>query len=859
MKSALAAINSEIKSLDAEMKLAVSQMANMDSSEEKNAKTAAILEKQYQANAEKVELLSKRYNDSRSKLDALGEELEEAKKTTGENSEEVQKLQNAYNKQAKATTDLGTELTKAQTKMQDAKNSMDNLGKETDETAGQLEKGKDSVSSFGDMLKAKLTGEAIIAAVKKLADGLKDLAFGAINLSDDLATQAQVTGLSTDALQEYAYMADFVDVSVDTITGSLTKLTRNMQSAKKGTGTAADAFKKLHIRVTDTNGELRSNQDVFDDVIDALGNMTNETERDAIAMELFGKSAQELNPLINAGSETIRAYAQEAHDMGYVMDEDVIAKNVEASDAYAKMKRSIEGAKNYIGTQFAPVIQDVAETISNMIQWLREHEDAVKKVAGVLAAAVAGFVAYKIAVEAASAATALMAANPVTLLIGALTALVTASVLLTDTDIELSEETQELIDKHNALADEVNANAEAYDRLEESKGKQLKAKDSEFKYYGDLAKELDSIVDENGKVKKGYEDRAEVITGILSDALGMEIDITDGVIQNYQTLQEEIAKVIEVKRAEATMKAQEQAYTEAVNNRMQAEIELKKAATARGEAEQAIADNQAKITALQNEYTEEALRVGTNAYTVRQKEIDSEIAQLEAKQEALKADLQTTQDTYDKANKAVADYSYNIQQYESNLAAVHNQEFDKINAVTIETIEAYKSATAEEKKELDKQYGNVLANAALLYDGGFSLGDNLLQGTLAGLQNQATQNAAYAAMGNFAGGLLRVARSTAQVQSPSKATAEIGRYLMEGFSVGIKDEENDVLRQVRSASQDILGAFGGDNPGTVTSVNGAPAIQTANGTYVVQLTLDGKQIATSTSNIQAQRQRAYAL
>ena len=859
MKSALAAINSEIKSLDAEMKLAVSEMKGMDDAEEKNARTSEILERQYQANADKVALLSQKYEDSRAKLDALGKQLEEAKETTGENSDEVQKLQTAYNKQAKATTDLGTELTKAKTKMQDAQNGMDALGKEADETSGELEKGAQGVSTFGDTLKAKLTGEAIIAAIKKVADGLKDLAFGAMTLSDDLATQSQVTGLSTTALQEYNYMAELVDVSVDTITGSLTKLTRNMKSAQGGTGTAAEAFKKLHIRVTDTNGELRSNQDVFDDVIDALGNMTNETERDAVAMELFGKSAQELNPLINAGSEQIHAYAQEAHDMGYIMDEDVIGRNLEASDAYERMKNSVEGAKNYIGSQFAPVIKNVAEFLTNMVQAARENEDTIKKLAGVFVSAVAGIVAYKVAVEAAAAATALMAANPVTLLIGALTALVAAAALLTDTDIKLDEETQALIDKHNALAAEIDANAEAYGRLEEAKEKQLKAKDSEFKYYGDLAKELDGIVDENGKVKKGYEDRASVITGILSDALGIEIDMTDGIIQNYQTLQDEIANVIEAKRAEAVMKAQEQAYTDAVNNRMEAEINLKKAVTARDEAEQALSDNQAKISALQQEYTDIALKVGTNAYTVRQKEIDGEIAALEAKQTALQEDLTHTEAIYTQASQTVQDYAYNIAQYEGNLEALHRQEYDKINGVTIETIKAYQSATAEEKKELDKQYGNVLQNASDLYNASYSMGDNIIKGATAGLSNQQAQAAAYGAIGSFASNLIRIAKNTTQVQSPSKATAEIGRYLMEGFSVGIKDEENDVLREVRGASKSILGAFNGDLAGTMTSINGNPALETAGGTYVIQLTLDGKQIATNTTNIQAQRQRAFAL
>lgn len=857
MKSALAAINSEIKGLDAEMKLAVSQMANMDDSEEKNAKTSAILEKQYKANAEKVELLSRRYKDSKSSLDALGKELEEAKKNTGENSEEVQKLQSAYNKQKKATADLNTELTKAKTKMQDAKNGMDNLGKETNETSGDLEKGSKGVSSFGDMLKAKLTGEAVIAAIKKLASGLKELAMGAVKLSDDLATQAQVTGLSTDALQEYNYMAELVDVSVDTITGSMTKLTRNMSSAQSGTGAAAEAFNKLHVRVTNLDGSLRSNQDVFNDVIDALGNVANETERDAIAMEVFGKSAQELNPLISAGSAQIRAYAREAHDMGYVMSEDVINKNLKASDAYERMKNSITAAKNYVGSQFAPVIEKAAGIVQKLVQAARDNEAIIKKVVSVLAAAVAGFVAYKAAVSAASAATALMAANPVALCIAALTALVAAAALLSETDVQLSDNTKKLISDMDKLSAEIDENSKAFETLEDAKKKNISAADSEAKYYTELAKELDTIVDGNGKVKKGYEDRAKVITGTLSNALGIEIQLTGDQIKNYQQIQTEIYNVIAAKKAEAILKAQEAAYTEAVSNRASAEFTLIQAVQARKNAETALGDNQKKIKALEQEYQTIAAS-GVKVMTARQHAILDEIETLKQDQSALVSNVSTAKTKVKEAQDTVSAYAYNISQYEKNLSLVHSQEFGKMNTVTWELVKAYQSATKEEKAQLDKQYGNLISEAVKEYNAAYGVGVNVVKGMKDGVNDWAAQKAAIGAVQSFSSNLLKASRNSLQVKSPSRATAEIGRYLMEGFSVGIDEGENGVLKQVRQASQSILGAFG-DSPTGMTTVNGAPAIHGAGGTYVIQLMLDGKQIAASTTNIQAQRQRAYAL
>lgn len=444
LKSAISAVNSQIKGLDADMKLAVSEMANMDSAEEKAAKKNEILGKQYEANKQKLELLSKQYADSQTKLEDLGRQLEEAKNKAGDNNAEVAKLQNAYNKQAKATSDLGTELTKTKTKMQDAKNGMDGLEKETKEAKSAMDSAKDSVSSFGDMLKAKVTGEAIISGIKKLADGLKDLAFGAAFTSDELLTMSTVTGISTDTLQEYKYMAELVDVSLDTITGSLKKLTSNMSTASKGSGAAYEAFGKLGVQFQNTDGTLRNSQDVFNDALEALGKIENETERDALAMQLFGKSAQDLNPMITAGSETLNAYAQQAHDTGYVMSEEMLKSNVAVSDSYELMQNSITALKNTIGTEFAPVLQQIIDGFTSLLQWITDNKDMIEEYAiPAVAGLTAAFIAYKGAMLAMSiintvrkatesmtlaqaALNAIMAANPIVLVVTAIAALVAA-------------------------------------------------------------------------------------------------------------------------------------------------------------------------------------------------------------------------------------------------------------------------------------------------------------------------------------------------------------------------------------------------------------------------------------------------
>ena len=111
--------------------------------------------------------------------------------------------------------------------------------------------------------------------------------------ADDLNTMSKRYSIGTNELQKYAAASELVDVDVETIAKSHIKLEKQMMSASKGTGASAEAFEKLGVSVTDVDGNLRDGDSVWQETIAALGSMTNETERDALAMQLMGKSATE--------------------------------------------------------------------------------------------------------------------------------------------------------------------------------------------------------------------------------------------------------------------------------------------------------------------------------------------------------------------------------------------------------------------------------------------------------------------------------------------------------------------------------------------------------------------------------------
>ena len=185
--------------------------------------------------------------------------------------------------------------------------------------------------------------------------------------ADTILTDSKVTGIATDKLQEYRYAAELVDVSTDTLTNSMAKNIKSMSSAAKGTGATAEAYKKLGVEVKNSDGSLRDSQTVYWELIDALGTVENETERDALAMQILGKSAQELNPLIDAGSQRMEELGKQARDAGAVLSEDALNSFGAFDDQLQYLKVNAEAAKNALGTALLPVLTNLATTGNSLL------------------------------------------------------------------------------------------------------------------------------------------------------------------------------------------------------------------------------------------------------------------------------------------------------------------------------------------------------------------------------------------------------------------------------------------------------------------------------------------------------------
>lgn len=207
-------------------------------------------------------------------------------------------------------------------------------------------------------------------ALTATATATGGLALSAGGAADDINTMALQTGLSTEEIQKFQYASNLIDVDMSTLTGSMAKLTKNMNGAKDGTGTASDAFKKLGVSITDSNGELRNNQDVFDDAITALGGISNETERDALAMSIFGKSAQDLNPLILGGADLLEYFGGKAEKAGMILSHDALNNLNKFNDSVDILKSNASASGKIIAGPFASSFKKFTDIVGNSLPTL---------------------------------------------------------------------------------------------------------------------------------------------------------------------------------------------------------------------------------------------------------------------------------------------------------------------------------------------------------------------------------------------------------------------------------------------------------------------------------------------------------
>lgn len=353
------------------------------------------LQEQYKGNEKSLEALTATNENLDRVVLSLSDKLGLQKKRLAELKQAYGESDDRTLRMAKSVTDTETALIRQQRALDENTRALENFGKGERDATRQAKGLGDALNDIGGKFGIRLPEEmtstlngmlkldaktlalaksfaAVVAAVVEVEKALISMTKESAAYADEILTQSAVTGLSTEALQEYQYAAELMDVSLDTLTSSQAKMIRSMDAARRGSKEQAEAFDKLGISVQNADGTLRDAQDVFGDAIDALGAISNETERDAIAMTIFGRSARDLNPIIKAGSDGLRELAQEAHNVGYVMSEEALDALGAVDDQLQRMNRSNEALKNQIADGMAPAVENLMKKGTDFFVRLKE-------------------------------------------------------------------------------------------------------------------------------------------------------------------------------------------------------------------------------------------------------------------------------------------------------------------------------------------------------------------------------------------------------------------------------------------------------------------------------------------------------
>ena len=260
----------------------------------------------------------------------------------------------------------------------------------------KMQKVTKSIKQVGN--KMQKTGEALTKGISlpilAAATALGGIVVSSAKTADELLRLSDVTGMTTTEIQQMQYAAQQLGTDFETIEGAQTKLTKSIADAAGGNKDAIKSFEAIGVAIYDTNGNLKDAPTLFNETLDALGKISDPVLRDAAAMDLMGKSARDLNPLIKAGSTEIERLKKEALDTGAVMGEDTVQKLGDFNDKMDAMKTRLQVAGAEIGEKLLPLFEKLIDFVEKnvipSIQWLIDKfvslPQPVQIIIGVLAA-----------------------------------------------------------------------------------------------------------------------------------------------------------------------------------------------------------------------------------------------------------------------------------------------------------------------------------------------------------------------------------------------------------------------------------------------------------------------------------------
>ncbi len=590
-------------------------------------------------------------------------------------------------------------------------------------------------------------------------------------------------------------------------------------------------FEKLTQAVKDSDGAAQS---MSTTMLDNLGgDMTVlNSKLEGIRIQLYEKIAPSLRDAVQSVQKQLNKVNWDA-------------VGTKAAKAFRTAKDSIVA----FGKQALPLAKSVGKVLGGALQFAAENFGTLAKVTmtavvvfKTLKAAMAvttAVVACKNAIQGLSAGVgiatkaqalwnAAMSANPIGAVITAVALLAGGIALLATNLGNVNTAEGERLKAAQDTLDKVKEEKQAYDELREAQALQTDKDLAQIENAERLAGELDALTDATGKVKDKDKERAEFILGELNDALGTEYSMTGNQIKNYKTLQDEIGKTIEAKKAEIMFEAYKPVYTEALQNY----IEKQKDAA---DLYRQIAAAQEDVIQKEKEYQDAIDKAEEDVYENGQTRINETKDALKKAKET----LETLQEAYNTNEEHLRDYYADIADYEDAAMALQQGNAKETIRILTEKNSAFRYATnvlgeeAEKQRlTLEQQVKDAEINADLMrqrYEAGVkgvtkemvdaayaevatarknfeAVGGSAAEGLIAGIRGKIKSVASAAK--DMVEKALKSAKKTAEIKSPSRRfRREVGEQIPAGVGGGIASGTGSLLRTVKNQVDALRNAY----------------------------------------------------
>lgn len=208
---------------------------------------------------------------------------------------------------------------------------------------------------------------AVAAAALAAAAALVKMTTSVAKNGDEIDKESQKLGISAEAYQKLSYAMERSGADIADVTKGMREITAELAAVENGTEGAGASFTELGVDLKNVDGSMKTTEQVLLESIDALAKMENVTQRDALAQKIFGRSSQELAPLLNEGAEGVKALMQEAEDYGMIMSDDAVKASAAFEDSLQKVKGTLGGVKNTIAAALIPSFTQVTDGFADMI------------------------------------------------------------------------------------------------------------------------------------------------------------------------------------------------------------------------------------------------------------------------------------------------------------------------------------------------------------------------------------------------------------------------------------------------------------------------------------------------------------